>query len=159
MTSPSAKPYSDAASGSPLDAAFSLVADLILGDGGIAARLAVDALRLLGVGGWFVAQTGTHELLTRVTGHAFRLHIAVCHCLLLRVDLSAGRRRRSSMASRPTQRGKRLRSTVKSLAFGINDLCAAGSLFSDQPKGWVLFHKIAQLPKAIIARVEIGQQP
>jgi len=47
---------------------------------------------------------------------------------------------------------------VKSLAFGINDLCATGSLFSDQSEGWVLFHKIAQLPKAIIARVEIGQQ-
>jgi hypothetical protein len=47
---------------------------------------------------------------------------------------------------------------VKSLAFGINDLCATGRLFSDQSKGWVLFHKIAQLPKAIIARVEIGQQ-
>jgi hypothetical protein len=60
---------------SPLDAAFSLVADRILGDAGIAARLAVDALRLLGFGGWFVAQTGTHELLTRVTGHAFRLRI------------------------------------------------------------------------------------
>jgi hypothetical protein len=55
---------------SPLDAAFSLVADL-LGSAGIA----VDALRLLGSGGWFVAQTGTHELLTRVTGHAFRLRI------------------------------------------------------------------------------------
>src|ERR1700730_17473353 len=40
----------------------------------------------------------------------------------------------------------------------INDLCATGSLFSDQSEGWVLFHKIAQLPKAIIARVEIGQQ-
>jgi len=49
---------------SPLDAAFSLVADPILGDPGIAARLAVDALRLLGFLGWFVAQTGTHELLT-----------------------------------------------------------------------------------------------
>ena len=60
---------------SPLDAAFSLVADLILGDAGIAARPAVDALRLLGFGGWFVAQTGTHELLTRVTGHAIRLRI------------------------------------------------------------------------------------
>ena len=47
---------------------------------------------------------------------------------------------------------------VKSLAFGINDLCATGSLFSDQSEGWVLFHKIAQLPKAIIARVEIRQQ-
>jgi len=38
----------------------------------------------------FVAQTGTHELLTRVTDHAFRLRIAVCHSLLLRVDLGAG---------------------------------------------------------------------
>ena len=47
---------------------------------------------------------------------------------------------------------------VKSLAFGINDLCATGSLFSDQSEGWVLFHKIAQLPEAIIARVEIRQQ-
>ena len=60
---------------SPLDAAFSLVADPILGDPGIAARLAVDALRLLGFLGWFIAQTGTHELLTRVTGHAIRLRI------------------------------------------------------------------------------------
>jgi hypothetical protein len=25
--------------------------------------------------GWFVAQTGTHELLPHVTGHAFRLRI------------------------------------------------------------------------------------
>ena len=33
---------------------------------------------------------------------------------------------------------------MKSLAFGINDLCATGSLFSDQSEGWVLFHKIAQ---------------
>jgi hypothetical protein len=32
-------------------------------------------LRLLGFGGWSVAQTGTHELLTRVIGHAFRLRI------------------------------------------------------------------------------------
>jgi hypothetical protein len=32
------------------------VADLILGDAGIAARLAVDALRLLGFGGWFVVR-------------------------------------------------------------------------------------------------------
>jgi hypothetical protein len=61
------------------------VADLILGDAGIAARLAVDALRLLGFGGWFVAQTGTHELLTHVTGHAFRpahcsLSLAVVEC-------------------------------------------------------------------------------
>ena len=70
---------------SPLDAAFSLVADLIVGDAGIAGRLAFDALRLLGFGGWFVAQTGTHELLTRVTGHAFPLRIAVCHSLLLRL--------------------------------------------------------------------------
>ena len=62
------------------------------------------------------------------------------------------------MGSRSTQREKRLRSAVKSLAFGINDLCATGSLFSDQSKGWVLFHKIAQLPKAIIARVKIRQQ-
>jgi hypothetical protein len=139
---------------SPL--AFSLVADLILGDAGIAARLAVDALRLLGFGGWFVAQTGTYELLARVTGHAFCLRIALCHSLLLRVDLGADRRRRSSMASRSTQRGKRFRSAVKSLAFGINELCATGSLFSDQSKGWVLFHEIAQLPKAIIAWVEIG---
>jgi hypothetical protein len=51
---------------SPLDAAFSLVADL-LGSAGIAARFAVDTLRLL------VAQTGSHELLTRATGHALRL--------------------------------------------------------------------------------------
>jgi hypothetical protein len=32
------------------------VADRILGDAGIAARLAVDALRLLGFGGWFVVR-------------------------------------------------------------------------------------------------------
>jgi hypothetical protein len=66
------------------------VGDFILGDAGIAARLAVDALRLLVFGGCFVAQTGTHEVLTRVTGHPFRLRIAVCHSLLLRVDLGAG---------------------------------------------------------------------
>ena len=60
---------------SPLDAAFSLVADPILGDAGIAARLAVDTLRLLGFGGWSFAQTGTYELLTRIIGHAFRLRI------------------------------------------------------------------------------------
>jgi hypothetical protein len=53
------------------------VADLILGDAGIAARLAFDAQRLLGFGGWFVAQTGTQERLTRVTGHAFRPRIPV----------------------------------------------------------------------------------
>jgi len=35
------------------------VAD-ILGGGGIAARLAIEAFRLLVFGGWFVAQT--HEL-------------------------------------------------------------------------------------------------
>ena len=49
--------------------------DLILGNAGIAARRAVDTVRLLSLGGWFVAQTGTHELLTSVTGHAFRLRI------------------------------------------------------------------------------------
>jgi hypothetical protein len=58
----------------PIDTAL-FVADFILGDAGVAARLTVDAVRLLGFGGWFVAQTGTHELLTRVTGHAFRLRI------------------------------------------------------------------------------------
>jgi hypothetical protein len=42
-------------------------------------------LRLLVFGGCFVAQTGTHEVLTRVTGHPFRLRIAVCHSLLLRL--------------------------------------------------------------------------
>jgi hypothetical protein len=51
------------------------VADPIVGDAGIAARLGVDTLRLLGFGGWSVAQTGTHELMTRVIGHAFRLRI------------------------------------------------------------------------------------
>ncbi len=71
---------------SPLDAAFSLVADLILGDAGIAARPAVDALRRLLLGGWLVAQTGSHALLARVTGHVFCLRIAVCRSLLLRVD-------------------------------------------------------------------------
>jgi hypothetical protein len=50
--------------------------------------LPFDALRLLGFRGGFVA--GTHELLTRMTGHAFPLRIAVCHSLLLRVDLGAG---------------------------------------------------------------------
>jgi hypothetical protein len=38
----------------PIDAAL-FVADLILGDAGVAARLAVDAVRLLDFGGWFVA--------------------------------------------------------------------------------------------------------
>jgi hypothetical protein len=55
-------------------------------------------------------------------------------------------------------RGNDLDRAVNSLALGINNLCAAGSLFSNQSKGWVLFYKIAQLPKAVIARVEIGQQ-
>ena len=49
----------------------------ILGGGGIAARLAIEAFRLLVFGGWFVAQTGTQERLTRVTGHAFRPRIPV----------------------------------------------------------------------------------
>ncbi len=38
----------------PIDAAL-FVADLILGDAGVAARLTVDAVRLLDFGGWFVA--------------------------------------------------------------------------------------------------------
>jgi hypothetical protein len=89
---------------SPLDAAFSLVADPILGDAGIAARLAVDALRLLGFLGWFVAQTGTHELLTRVIGHAFRLRI--CSLSFSAVEGSSGRWSRRGPArwgSRSTQ--------------------------------------------------------
>ena len=88
---------------SPLDAAFSLAADLILDDVGIAAWPAVDALQLLGFGGWFVAQTGSHALLARVTGHAFCLRIAVCRSRLLRVDQGAGfAEGRSSVASRST---------------------------------------------------------
>ena len=120
--------------------------------------LPFDALRLRGFGGWVVVQPGTHELLTRVTGHAFPLRIAVCHSLLLRVIWARVSPKAKLVESRSTQQRKRLRSAVKSLTFGINDLCATGSLFSDQSKSWVLFHKIAQLPKAIIARVEIGQQ-
>jgi len=135
------------------------VADLILGDAGIAARLAVDALGLLGFGGWFVARTGTHELLTRVTGHAFRLCITVCLSLLSTVDLGAGLAEDEARWGRGPPNGRSdLHRAVKSLAFGVNDLCATGSLFSNQSKGWVLFYKIAQLPKAVIARVEIGQQ-
>ena len=79
-----------AASDADCSNAALFVADLILGDAGVAARLAVDTVRFLGFSGWFVAQTGTHELLTRVAGHTFRLHIAVSHSLLLRVDLGAG---------------------------------------------------------------------
>src|SRR6266478_4306945 len=87
----------------------------------------------------------------------FACAFAVCHSLLLRVDWALVSQKAKLDGSRSTQRGKRLRSAVKSLTFGINDLCATGSLFSNQSKSWVLFHKIAQLPKAIIARVEIGQ--
>ena len=32
-----------------------LVTDFVLGDASVAARFAVDAVRLLGLGGWFVA--------------------------------------------------------------------------------------------------------
>ena len=108
----------------------------------------------------FVPQSRTHELLTRVTSRAFRLRIALCHSLLLRADLGAGLAEDEARWGRGPPNGRSdLHRAVKSLAFGVNDLCATGSLFSDQSKRWVLFHKIAQLPKAIIARVEIGQQP
>ena len=43
---------------SPLDAAFSLVADLILGDAGIAARLAVDAVDAVDACGFLVSAAG-----------------------------------------------------------------------------------------------------
>ena len=82
----------------PLDAAL-FVTDLILGYAGVAARLTVDAVRLLGFGGWFITQTGTHELLTRIAGHALRLCIAVRHSLLLRVDLRVEWQRRSDIFS------------------------------------------------------------
>jgi hypothetical protein len=72
-----------------LDAAFSLVADLILGNAGVAARLTVDAVRLLGFGR-AAAQTGAHKGLAGVAGHAFRLRVALCHFLLLRIELGAG---------------------------------------------------------------------
>jgi len=45
-----------------------------------------------------------------------------------------------------------------SLPFNVKDLHATGSLFSDQAQRWSLLHKLAQLPKAVVARVEVGQQ-
>jgi len=65
------------------------VANLVLCDAGVAARLPVDAVRLLCVGG-SAAETGTHELLAGVAAHSACLGVAVLHSLLLRVELGAG---------------------------------------------------------------------
>ena len=69
--------------------AASLVTDFVLGDAGVAARLAVDAVRLLGFGGG-AAQARTHKLLASIAAHTARLRIAVFHSLLLRAELGAG---------------------------------------------------------------------
>jgi hypothetical protein len=65
-----------------------LVADLVHGDAGIAARLSLCAMGSFRFGGW-PAKAGTQELLAGVAGHAARLRVAVLHPLLLRVELGA----------------------------------------------------------------------
>ena len=64
------------------------MADLVLRDAGIAARLPVDAVRLFGLSGP-AAETRTHELLSGASGHAGCLRVAVLHALLLRSELGA----------------------------------------------------------------------
>jgi len=59
-----------------------LVADLVLGNAGIAAWLSVDAVRLFGFSGP-AAETGTHKLLSGAASHACCLRVAVLHTLLL----------------------------------------------------------------------------
>jgi len=65
-----------------------LVADLVHGDAGIAARLSLCAMGSFRFGGW-PAKAGTQELLAGVAGHAARLRVAVLHPLLLRGELGA----------------------------------------------------------------------
>jgi len=70
-----------------------LMADFVLSDASVAARLTVHTLWLLSLGGG-TAQTGTHKLLAGIAGHAASLRIAVLHALLLRGELRAGGRRK-----------------------------------------------------------------
>ena len=68
------------------------MANLVLCDAGVTARLPVDAVRLLCLGG-SAAETGTHKLLAGVAAHSARLDVAVLHSLLLRRELGVGGRR------------------------------------------------------------------
>ena len=70
-----------------------LVADLVLGNAGIAARLPVDAMRLFGFSGP-AAETGTHKLLSGAASHACCLRVAVLHTLLLGGELGTCWRRK-----------------------------------------------------------------
>ena len=65
-----------------------LVADLVHGDAGIAARLPLGAMPPFRFSRR-AAQAGAHELLAGVAGHAARLRVAVLHPLLLRGELGA----------------------------------------------------------------------
>ena len=70
-----------------------LVADLVLGNAGIAARFSVDALRLFGLSG-SAAETRTHELLSGAAGRTGCLRVTVLHSLLLRGKLGTRWRRK-----------------------------------------------------------------
>jgi hypothetical protein len=58
------------------------MANLVLGDAGIPARLPLGAVRPFRFGCW-PAEAGTHELLPGVAGHAACLRVAILHPLLL----------------------------------------------------------------------------
>ena len=64
------------------------MADLVLRDAGIAARLSVGAVRPFRFRR--TAQAGTHKLLAGVAGHAACLRVTVLHALLLRSNLGDG---------------------------------------------------------------------
>jgi len=69
-----------------------LVADLILGDAGVAAWLSGDTMRPLGFRSR-TTQARTHKLLAGIAAHPACLCVAVLHLLLLRGELRADGRR------------------------------------------------------------------
>jgi len=68
------------------------MADLILGDAGVATWLPGDTMRLLRFRSC-TTQAGTHKLLAGIAAHSACLCVAVLHLLLLRGELRADWRR------------------------------------------------------------------